>query len=315
MQLAKSNANETIPTAEKEKIKQIAQLETEIEAKRREISQLRIDEAGSRQAERVIEEKRGDSNEPISHSESALREDSFGEIIVLWEQPAAENQGGLKKIAIGRERRLPVTMDGSPRRSTNLNTPPDQVYYSPCVSDESSIYSTEIASNPPSPRSPAGVFENVFRPFNPSGNKLGPSSPPSRRRDIVDLLIPFSSPGSQTESVSESELLKKRINERELKIEMLEGSISSDTEVMRKMKDTIERLSIELLSAKRSEEMFKALGYRSSSLEDEIEELRVENTKLRIYSQTLEEEKRRIEEEMKTEMELLQLETGQHRVF
>lgn len=305
------NAKETLSS---EKIKQIAQLESEIESRRAEIDRIRIDAVGGRQVvDKYVVENRDESNEPATQFEPDLREESFGEILVLWEQPAAENRGGVKKIAISRGKS--AIADGTPRRSTDLDTPPDMVYSSSYESDETSVASTEAASsNPPSPRSTGSLFEHLLRPFSSPANKTESNPPlsPRQTRGLVEhLLLPYSSPRNKSESSTESEeLLKGNIQERDQKIQLLEESISSDTRVMRKMKDAIERLSVELLSAKQSQQLFMALGSRSSSLEDEIEELRVENTKLRISSQMLEEEKRRIEVEMGTELELLHLESG-----
>ena len=96
---------------------------------------------------------------------------------------------------------------------------------------------------------------------------------------------------------------------------MLKETVSRDAKIIREMKDTIERFSMELISAKQSEQMFRALRSHSSSLEDQIEELRVENTKLRVASQILEEEKRQTEMKLREKMELLYLETVQHKIY
>eukprot|EP00584_Thalassiosira_punctigera_P013849 CAMPEP_0172554302 /NCGR_PEP_ID=MMETSP1067-20121228/53979_1 /TAXON_ID=265564 ORGANISM="Thalassiosira punctigera, Strain Tpunct2005C2" /NCGR_SAMPLE_ID=MMETSP1067 /ASSEMBLY_ACC=CAM_ASM_000444 /LENGTH=284 /DNA_ID=CAMNT_0013342641 /DNA_START=99 /DNA_END=953 /DNA_ORIENTATION=- len=275
------NANEAMLADEK--MKHIAQLESEIEARRDEINRLRIDAAGGEVHKDGVDERRDETNELSIQSVSALREesfreDSFGEIIVLWEQEADE-QNGVKKILLSpRGKKVPLA---KAYRSTDANAPPDMVYTSSFESEEAC---TDAMLNPPSPRSiNTGLFEH--------------------------LLSPFGSPRKMLESTADSAAaFEKAIEERDLKIKTLEGAISSDTKIMKKMKDTIERLSMELLSAKKTQQMYKALGSRSSSLEDEIEELKVENLKLRVSSQMLEEEKERIEKEMQTELALLQIE-------
>ena len=68
-------------------------------------------------------------------------------------------------------------------------------------------------------------------------------------------------------------------------------------------------------SADQSQRLVKDLHTQSSSLEDEIAQLKVDNTKLRIRVMMLEEEKAMVEEEMKTEMQLLYIETGRHDIL
>ena len=68
-------------------------------------------------------------------------------------------------------------------------------------------------------------------------------------------------------------------------------------------------------SADQSQRLVKDLHTQSSSLEDEIAQLKVDNTKLRIRAMMLEEEKAMVEEEMKTEMQLLYIETGRHDIL
>ena len=61
---------------------------------------------------------------------------------------------------------------------------------------------------------------------------------------------------------------------------------------------------------KQSQQMIQSLNDRNSTLEDEIEQLRAENCKLNVRNLILEEEKKMKEEEMKTELSLLYIETG-----
>jgi chromosome segregation ATPase len=68
-------------------------------------------------------------------------------------------------------------------------------------------------------------------------------------------------------------------------------------------------------SADQSQRLVKDLHTQSSSLEDEIAQLKADNTKLRIRAMMLEEEKAMVEEEMKTEMQLLYIETGRHDIL
>jgi len=68
-------------------------------------------------------------------------------------------------------------------------------------------------------------------------------------------------------------------------------------------------------SADQSQRLVKDLHTQSSSLEDEIAQLKADNTKLRIRAMMLEEEKSMVEEEMKTEMQLLYIETGRHDIL
>jgi hypothetical protein len=51
------------------------------------------------------------------------------------------------------------------------------------------------------------------------------------------------------------------------------------------------------------------LGKHNSTLDDQIEEIKAENENLRVRHQLIEEEKRMAVEAMKTELELLYLET------
>ena len=61
---------------------------------------------------------------------------------------------------------------------------------------------------------------------------------------------------------------------------------------------------------KQSQQMIQSLNDRNSTLEDEIEQLRAENCKLNVRNLMLQEEKKMKEEEMKTELSLLYIETG-----
>ena len=354
----------------------------------------------------------------------------------------SENRSAIKKISTTAQpnKDNPATAaDGNSHHSTDVDAPPAMVWES---DDEVSAASTDATPNSPSPRWTSGLIEN--------------------------LLHPFGSHGREMESFAESEVLERMIEERDLKIDSLEAVISSDTGIIGKMKDTIERLVreredaelissrkdaelkealptitielerdsspsdvhpsdtllgaadsrsalstsqmvggelestisfqekhnetlktesvrlkvmitdlesrsssqesiieflesrsssqeniIEFLKAKlvtllvskrmvedelntdierrditisnikssceekadRSQRTITALEARSSSLEDQIEDLKAENVRLRVRSQILEEEKRKAEDEMKTEMQLLYIETGRHEIL
>lgn len=383
-----SETNEVTLAAER--IEQIAQLESEIEERRAEIDRLRIDVATGRASDDFEDNRDDELNDPsITLSDSASREEPLGDIIVLWEQPVADDRSVMTTVPQPDEH---VPADDKHRNFAEFDVLPDMLYAtkSSFGSDETSVASsddasstlpsprqasglvshllspfgspgtkaeplpklgasyksaeiatpiTEATSNPPSPSQTGGLVENLLRPFGSPGTKAEPattsgesyksagtsvpsteaiSTPPSPGQTgglIEHLLLPLLSPGSKTEPVEECQALKRMVEERDLKIKSLEKAISSDTKIIGGMKDTIERLSVELLSAKKMKRAMKALGSHSSYLEDEIEELRVENTKLRISSQMLQEEKRRIEEEMNMELQLLHIETGRHEIF
>lgn len=418
-----SDANEAMLAAER--IERISQLESEVETRRAEINRLQEIHAMKGQATNDAEKSKGKSNDPAIQSES-LR-NSLRDLIVLWEQRLSDNRSAIKKISTTAQpnKDNPATAaDGNARHSTDVDAPPAMVWES---DDEVSAASTDATPNSPSPRWTSGLIEN--------------------------LLHPFGSHGREMESFAESEVLERMIEERDLKIDSLEAVISSDTGIIGKMKDTIERLVreredaelissrkdaelkealptmtierghsspgdvhpsdtligaadsrsalstlemivgelestislqekhnktlkaesvrlkvtitdlesrrssqeniIEFLKAKlvtllvskrmveeelntdierrditisnlksscekkadRSQRIIAALEAHSSSLEDQIEDLKAANVRLRVRSQILEEEKRMVEEEMKTEMQLLYIETGRHEIL
>jgi len=64
-----------------------------------------------------------------------------------------------------------------------------------------------------------------------------------------------------------------------------------------------------------SQKTIKHLGVKASSLEDQVEELRAENVKLRIHAMLMQEEKELNEKEMQKEMQLLYIETSRHEIL
>jgi len=64
-----------------------------------------------------------------------------------------------------------------------------------------------------------------------------------------------------------------------------------------------------------SQKTIKHLGVKASSLEDQVEELRAENVKLRIHAMLMQEEKELKEKEMQKEMQLLYIETSRHEIL
>eukprot|EP01083_Nonionella_stella_P216725 778714_1 len=64
-----------------------------------------------------------------------------------------------------------------------------------------------------------------------------------------------------------------------------------------------------------SQRQIKHLGAKTSSLEDEVEELRAETVKLRIHAMMMMEEKELKEKEMAKEMQLLYIETSRHEIL
>lgn len=365
-----------------ERIEQIAQLESEIETRRVEINRLQIDTMKG-QAEKYAEECKDESYEPDIQSESLRK--SLGELIVIWEQRLGENRSGIKKISTKAQLNKDnpaTTTDGNTSHTTNLDDPPAMVYTTSWESDdEISEASTDVTPNPSSPRQNGGLIEHLLRPFGSLGRNV--------------------------ESTAELDVLERMVEERDLKIESLQAVISTDTEIIEKMKNAIEKMvgerkeahtlqtmagelgstislqgkkhesikeacvilqsvltdmetrsssqedvieflkaeTVKLLVTKRmveedlstelerrdimisnlkkfcrenadqSQRMITFLESCGSSLEDEIEELKAENVRLRVRSEMLEEEKRMVEQEMRTELQLLYIENSRHEIL
>jgi len=89
--------------------------------------------------------------------------------------------------------------------------------------------------------------------------------------------------------------MDKEIDERDTTIANLKRSFKEETDT--------------------SQKTIKHLGAKASSLEDEVEELRAENVKLRIHAMLMQEEKELKEKEMQKEMQLLYIETSRHEIL
>lgn len=68
-------------------------------------------------------------------------------------------------------------------------------------------------------------------------------------------------------------------------------------------------------NAAKSQRIVTELGVRNSTLEDQIEELRAENVRVRIGSRMMEEETKLAEEAMNTEMQLFYIEHSRHEIL
>lgn len=64
-----------------------------------------------------------------------------------------------------------------------------------------------------------------------------------------------------------------------------------------------------------SQKTIKHLGAKASNLEDQVEELRAENVKLRIHAMLMQEDNEMKEKEMQKEMQLLYIETSRHEIL
>ena len=139
------------------------------------------------------------------------------------------------------------------------------------------------------------------------------------------MITDLESRSSSQESIIE--LLESRSSSQENIIEFLKAKLVTLLVSKRMVEDElntdIERRDITISNIKssceekadRSQRTITALEARSSSLEDQIEDLKAANVRLRVRSQILEEEKRKAEDEMKTEMQLLYIETGRHEIL
>jgi len=192
-------------------LERMAHLESEIETRRAEISQLQITTQG--------QASKDDYSKPHKKSESLHQ--SLEELIFLWEQQLT-NRTSENKMPL-QSKGSASAIDGDTCYSTDIGIdgPPDLIYTTSSDSDETrnppsgldyttSSDSDEIRNPPSSPRTT--VLANFLQPFSSSGRKL------------------FESQSPDSETTNE---------ERDEKIVSLEGVISSDTEIIKKMKDTM----------------------------------------------------------------------------
>lgn len=297
----------------------IAQLKSEIEAKEAEINRLQADadtaQGQTNDATIEIEDVPDDDgpNEPNNNPDSLHQ--SFQELILLWENRLAKRDDD-NEISCHLTARDPVDAFG------DYDAPPQICYTSSLESDDES-------RNPPtSPRMSYVFVDKSPQPFD---------SP----RGVMDL------PTSPS--------FESMVEERDQEIRSLESVIEADTAIMKKMTDlvgkmvnrdaksnlslqhsfrqletTFEEVGVKLsnrdetiadleASYKENADQLKkiivSLGARSSQLEDKIEELKVENLKLQVRSEMLEEEKRMSEESMKTQLQLLYIENSCHDIL
>lgn len=185
----------------------IAHLESEIAAKRAEICQLQIaarDQDKADDEHNVEETNTNDSNEPWS--ESPNRSLQLDELKVLWEKRSAS----LTRPQLEKGVSASAIHDAF-RRPTSDDVPPDLFYTSSTDSDET--------------------------------RDAPPTSPSPRINLLEHLPNPFGSPRSVFEPVlGQSDVNEGTAEERDQKIQYLEAVIGSDAEIIRKMKDTIEKM-------------------------------------------------------------------------
>ena len=106
-----------------------------------------------------------------------------------------------------------------------------------------------------------------------------------------------------------SSTLEEQKSSQEITIEYLKSEMVNLLIAKTAKEEALDR------STNQSQKMIQDLGRQSSCLEDEIAQLKAENTNLHIRALVLEEEKARVEEEMKTEMSLMYIETGRHEIL
>ena len=128
---------------------------------------------------------------------------------------------------------------------------------------------------------------------------------------LLDAILTLEEHSSSQENTIE--YLKSEMVNLLLAKQMEEEKLNKELDRRRSIIISLENTFKE--SADQSQRLVKDLHTQSSSLEDEIAQLKAENTKLRIRAMMLEEEKAMVEEEMKTEMQLLYIETGRHDIL
>lgn len=199
----------------------MVQLESEIETRRAEISQLQITARG--QANHDVEQDRDEYSKPLKKSASLHQ--SLDELILLWEHRLTTHRSE-DKTPLQTKRSTSAIDDGDALYSSDIDIsgPPDLIYTTSSESDgpPDLVYTTSSDSDetrdpPSSPKTT--VLAHFLQPFGSSRRKKIEPQPPV------------------------SETTKE---ERDQKIEWLEGVISSDTEIIKKMKDTMERMVCEL---------------------------------------------------------------------
>ena len=128
---------------------------------------------------------------------------------------------------------------------------------------------------------------------------------------LLDAILTLEEHSSSQENTIE--YLKSEMVNLLLAKQMEEEKLNKELDRRRSIIISLENTFKE--SADQSQRLVKDLHTQSSSLEDEIAQLKADNTKLRIRAMMLEEEKAMVEEEMKTEMQLLYIETGRHDIL
>ena len=130
----------------------------------------------------------------------------------------------------------------------------------------------------------------------------------TRLLDAITTLEEHSSSQENTIEYLKSEMVNILLA-KQMEEEKLNKELDRRRSIITSLENTFKE------SADQSQRLVKDLHTQSSSLEDEIAQLKVDNTKLRIRVMMLEEEKAMVEEEMKTEMQLLYIETGRHDIL
>ena len=130
----------------------------------------------------------------------------------------------------------------------------------------------------------------------------------TRLLDAITTLEEHSSSQENTIEYLKSEMVNILLA-KQMEEEKLNKELDRRRSIITSLENTFKE------SADQSQRLVNDLHTQSSSLEDEIAQLKVDNTKLRIRAMMLEEEKAMVEEEMKTEMQLLYIETGRHDIL
>lgn len=242
----------------------IAQLESEIESRKAEISMLRAATRGKITAEEESEDnvrEVGSSSSPDAGLEEfgSSLQNSFVNLVDLWERRLAKKNGsGAKANAAAatpmhhrQDKEEVVDVDSCP----SIGSPPVLVYVASMDSDETSAASTDTDTT-------SSMTSSII-------------SSPSRVGVFNDqLLLPrsaFRSFGSRNREHDSRRMhaLERMVEERDAKIGMLEAAVSSNTEIIDKMKDAIVKLVNHMADedATSSDEIYelkRALALRTS---------------------------------------------------
>jgi len=231
------------------------------------------------------EESEEESNESAIQPESLRK--SLGDLIVLWEQRLSENRRQRNK-----DNASTTTADDDVCHTTDdIDAPPAVVYATTTWwENETTGTSTDGATpNLSSPRRNIGLMKHLSHTFGVSPG-----------RNIIEY-------------TAELDALENIVEERDLKIESLQTVISSDTEIIGKMIDTMKKMvgqkeagSVMLSQDKKNDtveddferlqRMITDLKGQSSSQENVIELLRAEMVNLLVA-------KRMVEENLMVEVE------------